>query len=120
MMQRRGMVASAVAAGLMARPGRAQAFPSKQLRFLVGAAPSGGVDTVARIVGQELNRRDGLSARRVSAGSKTMGRGPSGDGGLDCPKVPGQFLGEASPIPRISDRTRDSRSWSGGRVLPEA
>lgn len=61
MMQRRGMLATAMTAGLLPRAARSQAFPSKQLRFLVGAAPSGGVDTVARIVGQELSRRDGLS-----------------------------------------------------------
>ena len=61
MMQRRGVLATAMAAGLLPRTARPQAFPSRQLRFLVGAAPSGGVDTVARIVGQELSRRDGLS-----------------------------------------------------------
>lgn len=61
MMQRRGVLATAAAAGLLPRATRAQTFPSRQLRFLVGAAPSGGVDTVARIVGQELSRRDGLS-----------------------------------------------------------
>ncbi len=61
MMQRRGVLATAMAAGLLPRAARSQAFPSRQLRFLVGAAPSGGVDTVARMVGQELSRRDGLS-----------------------------------------------------------
>lgn len=61
MMQRRGVLATAMAAGLLPRAAGSQVFPSKQLRFLVGAAPSGGIDTAARIVGQELSRRDGLS-----------------------------------------------------------
>ncbi|MGD9879193.1 MAG: Bug family tripartite tricarboxylate transporter substrate binding protein [Reyranella sp.] len=61
MVRRRGMLATATAAGLLARTARSQAFPSKQLRFPVGAAPSGGVDTAARVVGQEHTRRDGIS-----------------------------------------------------------
>lgn len=48
MVRRRGMLATATAAGLLPRTARSQAFPSKPLRFLVGAAPSGGVDTWQR------------------------------------------------------------------------
>jgi tripartite-type tricarboxylate transporter receptor subunit TctC len=40
---------------------RAQAFPSKQLRLLVGFAAGGGGDIVARILAQELTKSGGLS-----------------------------------------------------------
>ena len=48
-------------AGLLPAAARAQSFPSRQLRILVGSAPAGGVDIVARILAQELTRSAGLS-----------------------------------------------------------
>jgi tripartite-type tricarboxylate transporter receptor subunit TctC len=61
-MYRRSLIGSAALAGL-ALPGaaRAQSFPSKQLRLLVGFAAGGGGDIVARILAQELTRGGGLS-----------------------------------------------------------
>ena len=41
-MHRRALIGSAAAASLLAGASRAQAFPSKQLRFLVGFAAGGG------------------------------------------------------------------------------
>jgi len=60
-MHRRSLIRSAAAAGLLPGIARAQAFPSKQLRLLVGAAAGGGADIVARILAQELTRSGGLS-----------------------------------------------------------
>ena len=60
-MYRRSLIRSAAAAGLVPATGRAQSFPSKQLRLVVGAAAGGGVDTVARILAQELTKGAGLS-----------------------------------------------------------
>ena len=61
-MHRRSLIRSAAAAGLLLpRTGRAQAFPSKQLRLLVGAAAGGGADIVARVLAQELTKGSGLS-----------------------------------------------------------
>jgi tripartite-type tricarboxylate transporter receptor subunit TctC len=60
-MYRRSLIGTAAAASLLARASRAQSFPSKQLRLLVGAAPGGGGDIVARILAQELTRGGGLS-----------------------------------------------------------
>ena len=61
-MHRRSLIRSAAAAGLLLpRTGRAQAFPSKQLRLLVGAAAGGGADIVARVLAQELTKGAGLS-----------------------------------------------------------
>lgn len=60
-MRRRSLIGSAAAATLLPAIGRAQSFPSKQLRILVGAAPGGGLDIVARILAQELAKARGLS-----------------------------------------------------------
>src|ERR1700716_1771246 len=60
-MYRRSLIRSAAAAGLLPGAARAQSFPSKQLRLLVGAAAGGGADIVARIMVQEMTRSGGLS-----------------------------------------------------------
>jgi len=60
-MYRRSLMRSAAAAGLLPGTARAQPFPSKQLRLLVGAAAGGGADIVARIMVQEMTRSGGLS-----------------------------------------------------------
>ncbi len=61
-MHRRSLIrAAAAAASLLPTAGRSQSFPSKQLRIVVGAAPAGGGDIVARILAQELTKSRGLS-----------------------------------------------------------
>jgi tripartite-type tricarboxylate transporter receptor subunit TctC len=60
-MHRRSLLASAALAGLAPLGARGQSFPSKAIRILVGFAPGGGGDTVARILGQELTKSGGLS-----------------------------------------------------------
>jgi tripartite-type tricarboxylate transporter receptor subunit TctC len=60
-MHRRWLIRSAAAAGLLPGVARAQSFPSKPLRLLVGAAAGGGADIVARILAQELTKGGGLS-----------------------------------------------------------
>ena len=60
-MYRRSLIGAAAAAGLLPASTRAQSFPSKQLRVLVGAAAGGGADIVARILAQELTKSGGLS-----------------------------------------------------------
>jgi tripartite-type tricarboxylate transporter receptor subunit TctC len=67
-----------LAAGAAALPGvsriaRAQAYPSKQVRWIVGFAAGGGTDTVARVMGQWLSERLGqpfiIENRPGAAGS---------------------------------------------------
>jgi tripartite-type tricarboxylate transporter receptor subunit TctC len=60
-MQRRSLIRSAAAMTILPGLARAEQFPSKQLRILVGTPPGGGLDIVARILAQELTRSDGLS-----------------------------------------------------------
>jgi tripartite-type tricarboxylate transporter receptor subunit TctC len=60
-MYRRSLIRSAAAVGLLPGAARAQSFPSKQLRLLVGFAAGGGGDIVARILAAELTKSGGLS-----------------------------------------------------------
>src|SRR5262245_28980547 len=61
-MHRRSLIRSTAAASLLLPAcGWAQSFPTRQLRILVGAAPGGGADIVARILAQELTTSAGLS-----------------------------------------------------------
>jgi tripartite-type tricarboxylate transporter receptor subunit TctC len=46
----------ALAAAFAAAPAVAQSFPAKPIRFVVGLAPGGGTDIVARMVGQKLSQ----------------------------------------------------------------
>jgi tripartite-type tricarboxylate transporter receptor subunit TctC len=71
-MHRRSLIRSAAAVALLPNLARAQSFPSKQLRILVGTPPGGGLDIVARILAQELTKSDGLS---VLVENKTGGAG---------------------------------------------
>jgi tripartite-type tricarboxylate transporter receptor subunit TctC len=60
-MHRRLLIRSAAAVTLLPGLARAQPFPARQLRILVGTPPGGGLDIVARILAQELTKSDGLS-----------------------------------------------------------
>lgn len=53
------LAASAVTVLAGPRPAGAQTYPSRPVRLLVGFAPGGGNDIVARIVGQWLSQRTG-------------------------------------------------------------
>ena len=50
-MHRRLLIGAAASAALLPKVGRGQAFPSKQLRLIVGFAAGGGGDIVARVLG---------------------------------------------------------------------
>src|SRR5215467_11598584 len=53
------LVAGAAALPLLSRIARAQAYPTRPVRLIVGWPPGGGADTVSRIVGQWLSERLG-------------------------------------------------------------
>jgi tripartite-type tricarboxylate transporter receptor subunit TctC len=66
------LVAAAGAAPAISRAARAQAYPSRPVRLVVGFPPGGATDIVARIMGQWLSDRLGQSViteNRPSAGS---------------------------------------------------
>jgi len=53
----------------------AQAYPVKSIRFLVGYAPGGGTDIMARVVGAKLTESLGPAAdRRQPAGCECQSR----------------------------------------------
>jgi tripartite-type tricarboxylate transporter receptor subunit TctC len=60
-MFRRSLIGTAAAAALLPAVARAQSFPSKQLRLIVGFAAGGGGDIVARVLAAELTKSDGYS-----------------------------------------------------------
>ena len=53
------LAAGAVAFPAMSRMAKAQAYPSRPVRWLVGAPPGGALDIVARLMGQWLSERLG-------------------------------------------------------------
>jgi tripartite-type tricarboxylate transporter receptor subunit TctC len=56
---RRSLLAAAPALLFTAGAARAQAFPTRPIRFVVGFAPGGSADVMARILGQSLSERLG-------------------------------------------------------------
>jgi tripartite-type tricarboxylate transporter receptor subunit TctC len=63
LLRRRFLQLAACAAALPAvsRTARAQAYPTRPVRVIVGLAPGGGTDIVARLIGQWLSERLGQS-----------------------------------------------------------
>jgi tripartite-type tricarboxylate transporter receptor subunit TctC len=64
--------AGAAALPVVSRIAQAQAYPSRPVRIIVGFAPGGGTDVLARIIGQWLSERLGqpfLIENRTGAGS---------------------------------------------------
>src|SRR5258707_12711408 len=55
------LAASAVALPVASRIARAQTYPSRPVRIMVGAPPGGGFDILARLTGQWLSERLGQS-----------------------------------------------------------
>jgi tripartite-type tricarboxylate transporter receptor subunit TctC len=68
------LAAGAAALPLVPRFARAQTYPTKPVRIIVGFAPGGGTDILARLIGQWLSERLGqpfVIENRPGAGSNT-------------------------------------------------
>src|SRR5262249_26108156 len=66
------LAAGAAALPVVSRAARAQAYPARQVRLVVGATPGGGFDITARLIGQWLSERLGqpfVIENRPGAGS---------------------------------------------------
>src|SRR5262249_5317058 len=53
------LAASAAALPVVSRVARAQAYPTRPVRIIVGFAPAGGTDIMARLIGERLSERLG-------------------------------------------------------------
>src|SRR5262244_618314 len=73
------LVAGAAALPAMSRTAKAQAYPARPVRCIVGYAPGGGTDIFVRLVGQVLPARLGqpLSLRTGPEPPPTSRRRPS-------------------------------------------
>ena len=66
------LAAGAAALPAVARIARAQAYPSRPVRIIGGASAGGGIDIVARLMGQWLSERLGqqfIIENRAGAGT---------------------------------------------------
>ena len=60
---------------------RAQTYPNRNITFIVGFAPGGGIDTFARVIAQELSEQPGFSVvieNRAGAASNIAARAVAG------------------------------------------
>ena len=59
------LAAGAVALAPLSRVARAQAYPTRPVRIIVGYPPGGSTDVMARLIGQQLTERLGQPARAI-------------------------------------------------------
>ena len=72
------LAANTAALSAASRIARAQAYPSRPVRIIVGYAPAGGTDIMARLIGQWLSGRLGqqfVIENRPGAGTNIATRG---------------------------------------------
>jgi tripartite-type tricarboxylate transporter receptor subunit TctC len=73
------LAAGAAVLPAMSRIARAQAYPTRPVRLIVGLAPGGGADILARVIGQWLSERLGqqfVIENRPGAGTNVATEAP--------------------------------------------
>src|SRR6516162_9124353 len=79
-LRRRRFLHLAAGAAVLSAPShiaRAQAYPTRPVRIIVGYPPGGSADVVARLIGQQLSERLGqpfVVENRPGAGTKSLPR----------------------------------------------
>jgi hypothetical protein len=112
------LTAGAAALPALSRIARAQAYPTKPVRFIVGFAAGGGGDVLARLIGQWLSERLGqqfIIENRTGAGgnigAEAVVRAPP-DGytlhrrGVSLESVPRPFYLKSARLARVRPTLR--------------
>jgi tripartite-type tricarboxylate transporter receptor subunit TctC len=115
--------AAAVATPVLSRVAMAQAYPARPIRFIVPLAPGGGLDFVARLVGEHMSRSIGQQVyleNKVGAGGmigiETAAKSPpdgysvlvSNDNVASAPhvlRVNTDFVKDLVPVIQLSRKT---------------
>src|ERR1700751_3868797 len=101
------LAAGAAAFPIMSRVALALDYPSRPVRWIVGFAPSGGTDIVARLMGQWLSERLGQSfvienrpGGGTNIGVEAVVRAPAD--GYTLLLIPGSVTANATLYPKLS------------------
>src|SRR5215831_4914064 len=104
------LAAGAAALPAVSRIASAQAYPTRPVRIIVGFAPSGATDIMARLIGQWLSERLGQQFAASNIGTKAVVNAPPVRGGPVQAPLRFARAGTHKPRSSILLRIEDART----------